>query len=145
MRRGFTLIDVLVVLVLLGIMAAVTIPALGRVAAGDPLSGAADEVTGVLRQARKTAVERGKMVQVTIAPGEARYWVWITGDDTSVLAEGTFALGTAVGLIADTPRALVRFSPRGAASGGPIGILGDGRTVLIEVDRWTGELRVRGR
>ncbi len=76
MSRGFTLIEVVVVVLVLGIVAAVTVPAFQRLDGRDELATAADQVAGVLRSARLTSLERGAPVEVIVNPSQRRYWVW---------------------------------------------------------------------
>lgn len=65
-RRGFTFVELVVVIVLLGIMSAFALPKFFNV--GDyQARGAYDEVTGALRYAQKLAVGSGCEVQVSIA------------------------------------------------------------------------------
>lgn len=65
-RRGFTIVELVVVIVLLGIMSAFALPRFFNV--GDYQARAAyDEVASALRYAQKLAVGSGCAVQVSIA------------------------------------------------------------------------------
>ena len=58
MKRGYTLVEMLVVMVVIATVAAVTIPAFARLDDEDPLTGATREVVSLLERARATSVEQ---------------------------------------------------------------------------------------
>lgn len=58
-RAGFTVIELMVVVVVIGVMAAAVVPALGEVRADGRQSDAAHDIVRVARRARSLAMERG--------------------------------------------------------------------------------------
>ena len=90
-RRGFTLLELLVVLVLLGLAAAFVLPTL-RLPATTP--GAAS----ALERARATAIRRGEAVRLSVsATGD--WTVAATADTTgTILLSGTGADATGAGV-----------------------------------------------
>lgn len=74
-HRGFTLVELMVVLALLGIMAAVGAPALLGAIPGMRVGGAAREVLADLRLARTMAVEKGTPVVVQFDAASGSYVV----------------------------------------------------------------------
>jgi prepilin-type N-terminal cleavage/methylation domain-containing protein len=83
-RRGFTLLEIVVVVILMGIAAGLVIPALlpPRRPDGSPLSD-------LVRSARQTAARRGETLYVTIsASGQWRF------DGAASVTEGPLATGT---------------------------------------------------
>jgi general secretion pathway protein H len=62
--RGFALIELVVVLILIGVSAALVIPGFTRVSKSVELRAAAKKVAGLLRYYRNEAVQRGKVYQV---------------------------------------------------------------------------------
>ncbi|HEX7120050.1 MAG TPA: GspH/FimT family protein [Longimicrobiales bacterium] len=142
MRRGLSLLELVVVLLLLGIAASVAAPALARLAAPDPVRDGAERVRTVLRRARLTAVQRGRTVVVVVVPEQRRYRAWLVGDDARPLADGVIELPADFRLQATSPRPTFTFSPRGRASGEAIVVRGAGRAASVVVDPWTGDPRV---
>lgn len=142
-RRGFTLVEVIVVLVILSIAAAAVAPALlSRPPAG--AEQAAADVARRLASARRLAVERGEAVSLTIDPaaGTWRAAVEPAGDS---MAAGALEIPAGVAMTTGPGAARFVFHPLGGATGGPLTLSGGGRTARIDVDRWTGEARVAAR
>lgn len=76
-RRGFTLVEVLIVAIVLGILASVVVPTLGN--ASTPMPRAvADLIELDLRRARIEAI--GAVRDTTLAIGQARSSWWIQSD-----------------------------------------------------------------
>jgi prepilin-type N-terminal cleavage/methylation domain-containing protein len=64
LRRGFTLVEILVVLILMGIMAGLVAPSIiGTGQSDDPVS----ELRELVRSASAAAVKRGEVVQLSLA------------------------------------------------------------------------------
>jgi prepilin-type N-terminal cleavage/methylation domain-containing protein len=143
-ERGFSLVEVVIVLAILGIIGAVTAPALARVGRQDAVTNSAGEVVRVLRSARMAALERAAPVSVIIEPASGKYLVTTDADDSRLtLAEGTLALAPGVRLASygPCPRLRFAFSRLGSAAADSMTVTGDGGSAVIKVDRWSGELR----
>ncbi len=134
MMRGATLMEVVVVLVLIGIMAAVATPAFLNSARGNDLRDGAAAVQRILDRARVTARLSGHRVTVTLDAANARYWI-----DAPALT-GAIELPAGVSLWSDRPRARVTFQPSGPAGADQIAVLAHGRSATLNVDRLTGEV-----
>jgi prepilin-type N-terminal cleavage/methylation domain-containing protein len=63
-NRGFTLIELVVVLILIGVSAALLVPGFTRISKSVELRATAKKVSGLLRYYRNEAVQRGKVYQV---------------------------------------------------------------------------------
>ena len=118
-RRGFTLIETIMVLAIVAIVAAIGGPKLGAVLQRRTTASAADQFVLAHSLARSTAVRFARVAQLHIdAPGR-RFWVDV---DTSANGIGQRAtMGyvrdvSAPGLTLSSSRALLCFDARGIAS-----------------------------
>ena len=99
-RRGVTLLELLVVLVLLGLLTALTTPALLRSRPDDAPSDAR-----VLASARSAAVRRGETLVLDVAP-DGRWRLLVARADSAPLSDGTLASATMPRRILLTPAGL---------------------------------------
>jgi len=129
-RNGFTLIETIVVLVILGLALTIVAGFLPRRNTTLELTAATARVTGALRVARSRAMVEGHPVPFAAAP-----------DGHGFRLDGVqVALGSSVIVVMAEPRIL--FAPDGSTSGGSLRVLVDGKQRLIEVDWLTGRVVV---
>jgi prepilin-type N-terminal cleavage/methylation domain-containing protein len=136
-KRGFTLAELIVVLVILGLMLGVAGPAF-LATSFDEDDGAA-VVAGVLRAAQRHAIEQGARTEVYIELHTGRVWVRSDGagfDTTFVLA---LPDGSSLG--AERPRAHFWFRPDGVAGGEPVGVVTAEIRDDVSVEPFTGAIR----
>ena len=62
--RGFSLIEMIVVLVLIGLVVSLVTPSLSRVSKTIELKGTAQKISGILRYCRGEAVHKGQVYQI---------------------------------------------------------------------------------
>lgn len=141
-RAGHTLWEVLLVLALLGAASAVVAPALtdrGRAALQrDAASRTTSDLLALLARARRSALERGTAVQVTLDPATGRYWIFsLAGGALRLVAESTLTLAPGAALETDAPRVHFRFAPTGAAAG-TVTVRGADVARRVVVDPFTG-------
>ena len=140
--RGFTLIELALVLLILAIAASVAVPSIGR---GTEALRARAEVSGFaafMRYAREQAVVRRQAQEVRIDP-QTRVVVLTTSGDDKVRASRKFSEGWWIQ--ADPPSAFtVRFLPEGLSSGATFNIEAPGRRrYVVTVDPLTGRVSQR--
>ena len=138
MRSGFTLVEVVAVLAILGLGLGVAAPAYLALSDGDEMSVAAAEVADVLRMSARAARERAMPITVVLDSTAARYWVVFS--DT-VMAGNFATSGIRLGIPA--ARIGVTFQPDGRATSANLFIHGPSGTRCIEIDGWTGDIDVR--
>jgi general secretion pathway protein H len=130
-EEGFTLIEVLVVLVILGL-------AVGLVLGRGPLRSAgletraeANNIAGALRSARSRAIAGDQSITVAVDP--ARHELRI-GNTAPRPLSGGIALAA--------PRAGITFAPDGSSSGGHIDLATGPFRMQVAVDWLTGRVSV---
>ena len=146
-RRGRTLVEMLVVLTLLGGMAAIVAPALRAVTDdGEGADRAARALADRLRRARADAAGRSVAVTLVLDPVSGRTWQ-ATGDDAPMVALAPLPLRapdgrTTVTIAAGEPRARWTFLPSGVAYGAPVVVRDAAVALVVDVDPSTGAPRV---
>jgi prepilin-type N-terminal cleavage/methylation domain-containing protein len=109
--RGFTLLELVVVLVLLGLSMAELLPAARRQLDRMAVLGAREEVAGLLHRARGEALARGGAELVlTSEPPRAEL---IALEDTLARTKLEDSYGVTLGLSRDRPEARLKFGPLG--------------------------------
>ena len=137
-RRGFSLLELLVVLMVLAITAAAAVPAFLSDARRTPEQRAASAIADALMQTRNSARESGSAATLVLSPSDGRYW--ITTRDS--VATGVIPLAGAVTLIGTRDdRITCRFEPSGSATPTAITAHGIG-DATVRVDGWSGEIGI---
>jgi general secretion pathway protein H len=148
MRRGYTLIEVVVVLLVVGVALAVGVPAIGRGADGLRARAEAAGVANFMRAAREQAVTRNRSYEVRV-DSEAGVLMLIpsaTGESRDTgLVQAIRRVAAPVRISADPPlRRTVTFLPQGLSSGGTFRVEAPGpRVYIITVDSITGRVVTR--
>jgi general secretion pathway protein H len=124
---GFTLLEILMVLAILGFAVALAVPYLGRQTSRASLAAAAQEVRAALLGARSDAIAGDR--EVTFA-----------GDIGGYRVDGVrHAFPASPGIRVDIKGgARISFFPSGGASGGQLVLRDSNRTVAIDIEALTG-------
>ena len=140
-REAFTIMELVVVFVLIGIISAVVAPALWRAAAPDTAGAITDPVVSLLRFAQRTAADHNQMVSLAIDPATNAYRVQTVGDGVT-RASGTLTFPGQAHFLTDAARLSIAFDSRGGADADSL-VVGDLQNVaVVRVDPWTGAINV---
>lgn len=80
-RQGFSLVEILVVVAIIGLVVSVTIPNLNAYRRRAALRAAAREIMSELRQTRSEAIARGRNVGVKFSRSSAGDWLYSVYED----------------------------------------------------------------
>ncbi len=135
---GFTLIEVIVVLVIMALAYGLVVPALSSVLDGPRLDRAARQMVASLREARSTALIDGRTVRFTVDPAARE---WRRGDRRGALDdEIAFRLDAPPAGRGADGAASILFFPDGGSTGGRLTLAIGERRRLIAVDWLTGRV-----
>ena len=141
-RVAFTLVELVVVLVLIGIVSAAVMPAVWHAATPDSANVLAEPVVSLLRFAQRSAASQNQVVRVTIDPETNAYRAETMGDGVT-RAEGTVELPSDARFLTDLDRLQVTFDPAGRADADSLVVRDAQRTAMVRVDPWTGTIDVQ--
>jgi len=136
-ERGFSLIELMVVIILIGLSISLVAPSLSRFSKTVELKGTAKKISGILRYCRSEAVNRGQVYQVLFDPNLREVRVqWMesggekgkdekkeekNGKKIYFLPDGVRMKGIQIApsqYPSETP--LIEFYPNGGSNGGTI-------------------------
>ena len=141
-NRGVTLLELLIVLVLMGLIAAMTIPIFGNGVSTTELKSAAREVAAGLRLARSQAIAQ-RTESVLLFDVAAR--AFSVPPDTRVHAispQIDMKLYTAQRDIVSDNIGAIRFYPDGGSTGGRVTLASGERKFDVDVDWLTGRVAI---
>jgi general secretion pathway protein H len=140
--RGVTLIELLIVLAILGALAAVVLPMLGPGVSSLEIKGAAREVASGLKLARSEAMASRQETFVTIDLEHRRFMVGQSTREHALPKALDIKLFTAQkDLVSDTVGA-IRFYPDGGSNGGRITLAAGERKYEVDIDWLTGRVTI---
>jgi len=130
-ERGFTLVELLVVMAVIGLSLALAMPLLARHGGGAALNTAASEIRTAVNEARSTAIAEDRTVVFRGDPGGG-YWI-DRKHFTLPPMNGAHPLR-----VATLGGALISFFPSGGSSGGRIVVSSNSDQRQITVDTLSG-------
>jgi general secretion pathway protein H len=141
MSRGFSLMELMVVLAILAVAAAVVAPSVGRTADGVRARAEVGAVAAFLRSAREQAVARQQALEVRADDATHALLVRPAGAEGEAAVQARRAVSPLLRIAAHPPPARVTFFPHGMSSGARFVIAAPGpRAYVITVDALTGRV-----
>ncbi len=136
---GFTLVELIVVLFIIALVAAVALPAVGRGVDALQLRAEVATFATFLRYAREQAITRREAQEVTINADAHLLTLRATGAESP---RATRRLSPRISISAESPTGLaITFSPGGVSTGGSFRLVGpDGRAYRVSVNPLTGRV-----
>ncbi len=141
-QHGFTLLEILIVLVIGVLLVALVPPLLSGMSGATELRSAARQLAAGLRNARNEAVARQQEAVLTLDLD--RHHFGVTGDPREIaLPDGVvLKLYTAQSELLDSATGSIRFFPDGGSTGGSITVSGPKLAYRVNVDWLTGGIAI---
>ena len=137
---GFTLVELLIVLVILGVTVALATPQFAKGLRTLELKAGARQLVAVLRQARGRAVVEGREVELLLDRERRVYRLNGAGREYGWRGPMALRVYSAEGLPVEETTAVLRFFPDGGSSGGFIDLALEQRGYRVEVNWLTGRV-----
>ena len=137
--RGFTLVELIIVLFIIALVAAVALPAVGRGVDALQLRAEVATFAAFLRYAREQAITTREAQEVTINADTRLLTLRAAGTEG---ARARRRLSPRISVRAESPTGLaITFSPGGVSTGGSFRLVGpDGRAYRVSVNPLTGRV-----
>jgi len=140
--RGVTLIELLIVLVLMALIAAMTVPLLSGGVSTTELRAAAREVAAGLRFARSDAVATRQETRLTLNLEQRSFQIDRDARVHALPKQVELKLFTAQRDLVDEKSGAIRFFPDGGSNGGRVTIAAGERKFEVDVDWLTGRVAI---
>lgn len=140
--QGFTLLELMVVLVIMVMAYTLAVPIISKVMPGTELKGAARQITAGLRRARSQAITQ--KVQTTLTLDVEQRQFTLSGDKRNyALPEKLdISLLTAQSELQQAKIGSIRFYPDGSSTGGRITLASGALQYAVSVDWLTGQVTI---
>ena len=136
LRRGLTLVELLLVIVIMGVIMMITAPKLRGISTNTSLRSASQELTMRLALARQTAIRRGAVAVLHLSNDKA--WLMIEKNGSQSVSGDTLRFVKKYGVYLSATIDTVRYNPRGVAS------MGSTQTFTVTKDGATQKVCVTG-
>jgi general secretion pathway protein H len=140
--RGFTLLELILVLVIGAALAAVAVPNMGPAMTNMQLRTATQDIASALRHARGQALSQGREAEFVL--NVERHFYRVAGRAKPYVLPDSVKLELfTADFLMDEGQGSIVFYPDGSASGGRVTLKGAGKTKLVDVNWLTGGIVVR--
>ncbi len=140
--KGFTLVELMVVLVILGLLMTLAPMALNRALPSLEVKASSRNLAAAMRQARSTAIRDNRETAFTLNVETKRYRLAGEEGERELPEEIELKLLTATTEVDDQGNGRIRFFPDGTSTGGRVTLSRDDTTYYILVDWLSGRVRI---
>jgi len=140
--RGVTLLEMLVVLAIMGLVAALVLPTFGNGVSTSELRSSARQVAAGLRAARSEAVSQRRETFLVLDLEGRRFKVDRDPKEYTLPPRIEIKLFTAQRDIVDARTGSIRFFPDGGSNGGRVTLAAGERKYDVDVDWLTGRVAI---
>jgi general secretion pathway protein H len=140
--RGVTLLELLLVLSIMAIVAAMVVPVLGQGVSSSELKGSARKVAAALRFARSEALATRQDTRVMLNLEERTFQIERDPRQYELPKQMEIKLFTAQRDIVNEKMGAIRFFPDGGSNGGRVTLGAGERKYEIDVDWLTGRVAI---
>ncbi len=138
--RGFTLLELLVVLAVISLVVGLAVPRIAGALPGAQIKSAAFDLAAALRAARSHAIRGNQEAVFTLDVESRRYSMAGKNKSRDLPGDLKVTLETVQSERYDDDTGGFRFFPDGTSTGGRITLTGDEREYQIDVDWLTGKI-----
>ncbi len=141
-HRGFTLVELLVVMVVIGLAYSLVPPLFSSGAAGAELKAVTRQLAAGLRKARSEAITKRHEAALVLDVEQHKFQ--ISGDSRiyNMPRKVEITLHTAQSELQGGQVGAIRFYPDGSSTGGRITLAGNNREYQVDVDWMTGRVAI---
>lgn len=143
LEAGFTLLELLVVLAILGGALALAVPAFDRLAPGVALRATARDTAAMLRHARDLAIAGNREIAVVVDLDRRSIGIDSSNTVERIDLDYGISLFSAAEERLDRGAGRIRFFPDGSSTGGRIGFSSGGARYDVIVSWVTGGVKIR--
>lgn len=140
--QGFTLLEMMLVLVIAALLAAVAVPNMQPAIATMQLRAATSDIASALRHTRGQALSRGREAEFVLNV-ERHFYRTAGRAKPYVLPESVKLSLFTADVLTDEGQGSIVFYPDGSASGGRVTLEGAGKKRLVDVNWLTGAIVIR--
>jgi general secretion pathway protein H len=141
-ERGFTLIEMLCVLAIVGLLAAVILPEIPRATSRTRLEGFALETAALLKEDRNAALRRQIQVTTQVDAAARSIRSGVSGRTVKLPGDVTMDAKLAARCLDRTAGRSIDFFPSGMSCGGTIALARPGTSLEIRVNWLTGGVEI---
>lgn len=141
-EQGFTLLEIVIVLAIIGMLAAIILPAMPHRTTHAMLEAYALRIAAILKKDRSAAIKRGTMVATQLRANARMLRSGSTGEVVQLPADVGFRAVLASQCGGKSAGSSVEFLPSGMSCGGTIFLSRPGTTLEVRVTWLTGGVEV---